>query len=487
VARAEPLATLGRVAALGFSAVVLLLIVVGIPRIFTLLYAARDVELLFTLPIPARGVFLLKFGQSVVEVGGLALLALSVPLLSYGLAAGAKWLYYPVALIVLVSVVVVALGLCHLVDLLLVRVLPARRVKGFMTALSALAGLLGVLGSQFIGNASTRVTTNGLDALPTLPSWLPTSWAAGALTRGARGEAGALLYAGALALVTCVLAGAALTLVERGFRLGWVRLSEGEGRRRGARAERRSARPPSALPGPLVAIGLKELRLLLRDVREWMMVMPFLVIGALTLYRTATAGNDVGDAQASWLLLQLEVLGGFAFFGANFAGGAIAREGDAWWVLRSAPVTGWQVMLGKFWVYWLLPLAGALLLELGLGVGFGWRLSWLALGSSALVALSAGAIGLGLLVGAIGPRYNPERPADRLRLPAMLLLFVLLSVYGGVALLPVGLVIALADNALTRLLSVPWLSLLGAGVAALALRLAASRVDAGVEIGGPNR
>jgi ABC-2 type transport system permease protein len=279
----------------------------------------------------------------------------------------------------------------------------------------------------------------------------------------------------------------ALTLVERGFRLGWVRLSEGEGRRRGSRATRRNATTTPALPGPLVAIGLKELRLLLRDVREWMMVMPFLVVGAVTLYRTATTGNGVRDAQATWLLLQLELLGGFAFFGANFAGGAIAREGEAWWVLRSAPVSGWQVMLGKFWVYWLLPLAGALLLELSLGIGFGWRMSWLALGSVALVALSAGAIGLGLLVGAIGPRYNPERPAERLRLPAMLLLFTLLSVYGGVAVLPVGLAIALADNAVTHLLSVLWLGLLGAGVAVLALRLAAGRVDAGVEIGGPNR
>jgi ABC-2 type transport system permease protein len=215
--------------------------------------------------------------------------------------------------------------------------------------------------------------------------------------------------------------------------------------------------------------------------------MPFLVIGAVSLYRTATTTHDSNDAQATWLLLQTELLGGFAFFGASFAGGAIAREGEAWWVLRSAPVSGWQVMLGKFWVYWLLPLAGALALQLGLALGFGWRVSWLALGSVALAALSAGAIGLGLLVGAIGPRYNPEKPADRLRLSAMLLLFVLLSVYGGVALLPVGAAIAMADTALTRVLSVLWLSLLGAGVAALSLRLAAGRVEAGVEIGGPAR
>ena len=484
LALAEPLATLGRLAALGFIALLALLVVVGIPRIFTLLYTSRDIEVLFTLPIPVRSVFLLKFGQSVAEVGGLALLAVSVPLFSYGVAAGANWLYYPVAIVVLVSMVAGALALCHLADLLLVRVLPARRVKGFMTALSALAGLLGVLSSQFIGRAGNRVSADGLAALPTLPSWLPTSWAATALVRSAQGQAASLLYAGALTLLSLGLVGVALTLVERGFRLGWVRLSEGEGSRRQLHSGRRTSAPPSALPQPVVAIGLKELRLLRRDAREWMRFAPFLVIGAVTLYRTASQARSASDAQLGWLLLQVELLGGFAFFGANVAGGAIAREGAAWWVMRSAPLSGWQVMLGKFWVYWLIPLVGALALEMGLGFGFGWRWSWLALGSSALAALSAGAIGLGLWVGAIGPRYNPERPADRLNVVSMLLLYALLAGYASVALLPVGAAIVLADSTVIWALSILWLSLLGVGVAALTLRLAAGRVDAGIEFGG---
>jgi ABC-2 type transport system permease protein len=482
LALAEPLATLGKVTALAFVALVALLIVVGVPRIFTLLYTARDVELLFTLPIPTRGVFLLKFAQSVVEVGGLALLAVSVPLLCYGVAAGANWLYYPIALLVLGSLVVGALALCHLTDLLLVRLLPARRVKGFMTALSALVGLLGVLSSQFMGRASERVSAHGLAGLPSPPGWLPTSWAATALTQAARGEAGSLLNAGAVALVALGLAGLALLLVERGFRLGWVRLSEDGSRRRGRRQRATTATP--TLPSPLIAIGLKELRLLRRDAREWMRFAPFLVIGVVTLYRTAAGSHDASEAEGVWLLLQAELVGGFAFFGANFAAPAISREREAFWVLRSAPLSGWQVLLGKFWVYWLAPLVGALLLDLAGAVYFSWRWSWILFGCVGLAGISAGAIALGLCVGAYGARFNPERPSQPLRIDITLLQLGLSAAYIIAAALPVGLAVALADSALTRALSLLWLVAFGVGTAAITLRLAAARYDAGIDFGG---
>src|SRR5690625_3271200 len=68
------------------------------------------------------------------------------------------------------------------------------------------------------------------------------------------------------------------SLVEKGFRTGWVRLSEGSGKKRKRRKKTRKSR----VRHPVWAIGKKEWFAFKRDVREWMVLMPigfFMIFG----------------------------------------------------------------------------------------------------------------------------------------------------------------------------------------------------------------
>src|SRR5699024_12458092 len=79
------------------------LILLGLPYVFKNLYASADLELLFTMPIPTRIVFWVKYSQSFLQVCLPILFFLGLPIIGYGVTTGVHFLYYPVLLIVLIA------------------------------------------------------------------------------------------------------------------------------------------------------------------------------------------------------------------------------------------------------------------------------------------------------------------------------------------------------------------------------------------------
>lgn len=515
--------TFEAVASYGLLLLVIALLLADLPQIFNQLFSSRDVELLFTLPIPTRSIFLVKYGQSLLGTGLIAAVVALIPVLSYGAAGGVSWLFYPVALLVIVGAVAGIVALCYLLSLALVQVVPPRRAREFMTALTMLLGLAIALSGQLFSHVSTARVTR----LNPLPLWLPMRWGADAVAQAADGDARGLLpLAGLLALALGLLAVSTL-LVERSFRLGWVQQSEGGGSAR-KRARRKatadlSARPVTAarpLHRTEIAIGLKEARMLRRDVREWMQLVPFVVFYAVIFFQILGGGRSgIRALETSrgtlWLLIQTAILFSLTFVGTNFAAPALAREGTSIWLLRSVPISGRQMALGKFWVYWSLPAALLLLVEVTVGIAMGWPLSWIVGGIAALAVLISGAVALGIWVGTFAAQYNPDRPQQRLPPGVGLMLFVVNFIYFILAVLPAavtllptslepdltavvgqtggllhaGLRFALyvvrqkaAHSAAVTILGALWLIAFGLGIAALTLWLTARRVDAGVQV-----
>src|SRR5699024_635521 len=125
----------------GFLLVIGFIILLGLPQVFKHLYSATDLNLLFTMPIPTRYIFWIKYLQSFVGIPLLVFVLYVVPLFVYGAFIGANVLYYPVVLLVLLSVIVVGLSIAYLFNLLLVQVVPASKVNEFMTVMSVLSGI----------------------------------------------------------------------------------------------------------------------------------------------------------------------------------------------------------------------------------------------------------------------------------------------------------------------------------------------------------
>lgn len=513
IGRNASLDALHPVAGLALPAVVILVILADLPQVYGQLYVARDVELLFTLPIPTRSIFLVKYLQTLVIGNLLTIPIILIPLIGLGIGAGAHPVYYPAVVVVVFTVVAGAVAISYLMTLTLVRVLPRKRLNELIVVFQALTGLVAALAGQLFRFSDQL--DQATDVLPVAPVWLPTTWGAIALERLARADPIGILPALGVIAISGGLLLLSMTMVERGFRLGWVRLSEGTRRKRPARARAASHAPPR---GPIAAIAAKEITMLRRNIREWMALLPILVFFGIGLFQLmAGDGRAVAreNPSAAWLIAQGGLLAVVIVVGTTFAAATFARDGLAAWVLRTAPLSGWQIALGKFVVYWGVTAGFVAVADLIAAVILGWSLLQTVGGAVVAAILLTGAVALEVWIGTFGARYDPQNPHNQLRTGVGFLVMGVAIVYFLVALfpalltmLPTSLEPVLAGAApeasgfegvaarvllavvrlkivhpvLTIGLGLLWLVAIGLGIAAFALWRTARRLDAGIQI-----
>ncbi len=191
--------------------------------------------------------------------------------------------FYPVSYFILLSFIFIGLGIVYLLNLILIQIIPVHRAKELMTALTAVGGILGYLLVQLPNLLGGQSDGSIVSVLPELPAWLPMQWGGKILSDLAHGNF--MIQTGtAIALVLGTAAFVTLLssiLVEKGFRSGWIQISEG------GRKKKKKKPKKEKLHHPLIQIGIKEWRMIQRDLREWVVLLPsafFLVFPFLTLF-----------------------------------------------------------------------------------------------------------------------------------------------------------------------------------------------------------
>src|SRR5690606_15364462 len=195
---------------------------------------------------------------------------------------------------------------------------------------------------------------------------------------------------------------------------GWYRALDDQPWGGGTR--RSSVRPPwwerllAPVGGGLV---VKDIKLLFRDPSQWSQL---LVLAALAgVYFISTASLSVGVQRFRDVIGAMNV----AFLGFLLAGVGVrlafplvSLEGEAMWILKTAPVRAWRLVLAKF----LGALPPMLVLGVGLGLAVAGRLELspaLALAAPLAGGLAAFATaGLGVGLGAAFPRFDSVNPHE---------------------------------------------------------------------------
>lgn len=414
----------------------------GITAAFAALYMSEDLEILFVAPVSTRAVFAVK--TLVVATSNLlaAGVFIFLPGLFYGLLFNVSLSYY--LWLVLVSLGLLALGtaLAELLNMVVMRVVPPHRSKEAVGFIGALSGILIALIFQL---PAILVSQNqDLDMTDWLANqemlsmdFLPWTWGARALVESATNHW--LPALGWTLLVIALGAGIfsiSFLLVERGFRRGWVSLSQGGGGRRRKRTQKNAApSQPSvsrALPAlnwetqelasPLQgmwAVAKKDLLYMKRDTREWFGYLTPLLLMAFFIARAIFLPGNGAESSLVTVLVMYTIM-----FSGNMALQSFGREGESSWLLNSVPLAGWPVVWGKL-IGSVLPtliLMEALLTGTGLAIG---------LPANILVAMVIGAILISLGSSSIGLfysinhcRYNPDKPQQRISGGAAFLMYV---------------------------------------------------------------
>ncbi len=410
------------------------ILVTGFGVLLQALYLSGDMDFLMSAPIPIRAVFIAKLVQALLPNFGIMCL-FSLPILfGLGFSAGYQFLYYPLVVIVLVSITLAAASLASLLVMVAARYFPARRMAEVMGFVVGTFFLVFSQSARFMNfDVNNQQVANLLNLTGRFNQpWSPLAWAGHGLVYLGQGNwlPAAGLLAAALALTGGIFY-VALATSERLYYTGWSSLQNNRRKQktRPSAPERRAAPVrgtgflTNLIPTPVRAIMVKDLLVYRRDLRNMSQLITPLILGvvyAIGLLRDR--GQPFigrGDAPA-WVLTSINGVMVYAdvalalFLGwmlaARLAGLGFSHEGKNYWMLKAAPLSSRQLLTAKFLTGYLPSLivcsVYVLILQLLKGAG---PLSVMI--SLAAVALTlAGINGIYLAFGTRGAKFDWETP-----------------------------------------------------------------------------
>lgn len=397
------------------------------------LYLAGDMDFLLSAPIPIRAVFTAKLLQAILPNFAL-ISAFALPVLfGLGLSQSYSFLYYPLVIILLITLSLAAAGISSLLVMLAARVLPARRmveVLGFIGGITSLiCSQSGQLASfEDIPAEETAQVFQTLSRF-NLP-WSPLTWAGNGLTQIGQG---ALLSGIAQLSLTLGLAIALFSLTlataERLYYTGWASIQGQKKKKKLTRSDKRVRRNIFAafaertIPARIRAMIVKDFLMLSRDLRNLSQLITPLIFGViwtiLILREDNNFSSGIEEAPpffqpaleniSIYLITGLSLLVGWMLIG-RLAGMGFSQEGKNYWLIKTAPVSTLDLLIAKFSVAFIPAFGLSMLFLIGLSLIQKVALAQLWFTLPVIVFCIAGNVGLSLTFGVTGANMTWEDP-----------------------------------------------------------------------------
>lgn len=423
-----------------FLMLLALLVLFGIPQVLQTVFSDRSLMILFSMPIPDRHIFWVKYILNLLGMPFIFLIFTLPPAFVWGIRLNVHFLYYPVVFISILLFILIGTIFAYLLNLIVIQIIPVYRANELMIAIGSLGGiivyLLITLPSQFQKQMSGEEV---LFHLPMLPNWFPTNWASEAIVYSMEGSIQFMPPLLFLILLTLGMIGLLLYLVENKFRMNYIQFQSRSQQR--LRPKKRITKDRKDIPSPIIAIGKKEWLSMKRDFREWMIYLPAFVF--LIFFGVSFIGSEMSLDQfrsypeVTWMVVQ-GILILMVILSNGFSSAAtVGREANYLWIMRLIPTRGLTIVLGKLWISWIIPfLIVGVVQSLG-AIIFKWSILQFSFGIVFQLCLTIGVSGIGLWVGTIGAKFDPKNPHNRLTFWASMLLYGIAIIYTSLILLPV--------------------------------------------------
>jgi len=394
------------------------------------LYLSKDLLLVHSMPVAGRKIFTARWLETALDSSWMIIIYTLPVLIAYGMvySAGAAELFY--ALFVMGATIILLSLLASLLSAIAVMVtvilVPPGRIKTIFVFLGLLLFILLYFAFRLIRPErlvdpeafDTVMTYLKLLETPSSP-FLPTTWAFDAI-RGALTESlgSPLLNGGLLLFGTGFTVCFAVIIADSIYFKG---VSKSQTARRPFRRPRerlRSRNRASIFPRPVAAYLEKEIRTFFRDQTQWSQIFLILALMAIYLYNFKVLPLERAPIKTvylqnllSFLNMGLAALVLTAVTG-RFAFSAISIEGEAFWLVRSSPISLKSFLWIKFFIYLipLLILTELLIVATNLLLAVTPFMMALSVATTLFVVPAVVSLGIGL--GAAFPDFNSENPAQ---------------------------------------------------------------------------
>ena len=333
--------------AAAFTGLSLLMLVVGFPTVIASLFVGRDLLQLVVAPVRTRDIFIARLLLAMTANLLISAFVL-VGVLGVGAGAGAPWLYFPIAVLLLGAQVVVITALQAILMTMILRWVPARLARDVAAAVAGLTGA----GLYLAWNLNLRQTfgRKGRPDISSLTSivqridWLPTTWPGHTLSATIEGSfAGALAWLLATLVLAALLVAMAELLYERTLLSG---LGIFGGATVVSRRRAQTAIVPSTAKGagsPSLAIARKDWLGFRRDVRRLTRLLPALLLPIGYAVALSQPGRTLSGFWSNVALVTFLSM----FMSSALASPSIPSERRGFQLLRMAPLPMWQLLRAK--------------------------------------------------------------------------------------------------------------------------------------------
>jgi ABC-2 type transport system permease protein len=396
----------------------------GIVTALSTFFLSDDLRLLMAAPIAARRLFHARFVRTVAQASWMVVIFIAPILGGIGLARCAPGSFYVVAALTIAPFVVIPVALGTAVTLLLVNVFPARRARDILMLMGLLFAASLVILLRFIQPErlfDVETLPDVTDFFATLQSpitpMLPSFWAGETLFASLQGGRD-VVHAAALWTTAIGLTIVVRMAHDRWHFTGYSKAQEA----RKARFTRLGFVEGLVriLPISMVRRHLlvKDAKVFLRDVSQWSQLLLLLALVMVYLYNFRV----LDLSRIPYMSGAIKNIYGFVNLGmagfvmatitVRFVFPAVSAEGEAFWIIRTAPISLSDFLWSKFWtgLVPVLVLTEALTIianEL-LGIDPFVKI----LGATAVVLMSVALVGLATGLGARYPRFAAENASQ---------------------------------------------------------------------------
>lgn len=354
----------------GFFIVFIFILFTGVATTLYILYSSKDLELLLSLPVSYRTVFTYKYIEALITNSYLFFITVLPFLIAYGITSAVPVLYYPVMLMVFISIISLPTSLGVLTGMIVARYINPAKAREMIAIIGGFIGISIWLSSQFlsryVGNLPPEIKMMDTENIkqyiivvfdkPFLRI-LPSGWGSKSIF---------FLHSGIydrfslnFVLITAtsgILVFICIMLSQRIYYTGWSGASQAAGRRIKKEGQREVKKAGEEKYGLKFFSGInylliKEFKIMIRDTRKLIQIlMPFVMFVFIFFWSmSGQTGNGeinffIGIETIIFLFFPLLVAG---MINVNLSGNNIGGEGLNFWILLTSPVSSRRILRTK--------------------------------------------------------------------------------------------------------------------------------------------
>jgi len=415
------------------------------------LYLSRDLLLVHSLPVSSYKIFISRWIDSTVESAWMVIIFTLPIFLSYGIVYRAGAFYYANILLALAPLVINASAISTVMVMVAVIVIPANRLKSIFIFLGIIFFVVIYLAirlsrpellvdPEVFDNVMVYVTSLQTPLSPVLPStWAYDSIRAalsGGFSGGLFNTALAWSFAGTMVFILTMVADA---IYFKGFsktQAASVRLFKNSGA---------DWHYLNFLPGPVKSFTIKEIKTFLRDQTQWSQLFLIAALVVIYVYNFKVLPLDKSPIKTVYLQNLFSFLNmGLALFvltavSARFAYPAVSMEREAFWLVKTSPLSLKSFLWIKFFIYYFPLLILTEILIITTNILLNVTPFMMALSTITVFFIVPGIVAMGIGFGAAYPNFKAENPTQTVTSFGGLVFMIVCAGYiGAIILLEAG-------------------------------------------------